>query len=182
LLVYEPPVLAGSAKINLRQTGQPVGNDGWDIGAVEITPIQATELGAPAPEFEVPALHGQSLKLSDYRGKYVLVEFWSSWSQPSLSSVPFLKTVHEQYGPAGKCVVLGLNLDADVETARRFAARLNMNWPQGALGTWLQTPLLAQLGARSVPAAFLIDPAGRLVAANLSGPDISTTIERLLTQ
>jgi peroxiredoxin len=182
LRVYEPPVLCGSAKINLRPISPTAGNDCWDVGTVEMTPIKAIEPGAPVPDFGVAALNGQSLKLSDYRGKYVLVEFWSSWSQPSLSSVPFLKTVHEKYGPTGKCVVLGLNLDADLETARSFATRLHMNWPQGALGSWLQTSLLAQLGARSVPAAFLIDPAGRLVAANLSGPDICRTIERLLNK
>jgi thiol-disulfide isomerase/thioredoxin len=172
LAIFEPPVLLGTVP-NLKLQKETLGSPFPDL---DLQPLAAMALRDTAPECETQTLDGRQLNLTDFRGRHVLVEFWSSWCNSGLSSVPHLRAVIEKYGQ--KIAVVGLNLDNDPALAKRFIDRLRMNWPQGFLGHWSRTSLPAKFGARSLPAAFLFDPEGRLDARNVSGCDMLETIER----
>ena len=89
-----------------------------------------TGAGKPAPEFELQALDGKTIKLSDLRGKAVVVNFWATWCQPCRVEMPWFVDLQKQYGPDG-LQILGINADEDAskEELEKFAKNMGVNYP-----------------------------------------------------
>jgi peroxiredoxin len=85
--------------------------------------------GAQAPDFALASLDGSKVKLSDYRGKAVLLNFWATWCSPCRVEMPWFEDLQKQYGKDG-LVVLGIAMD-DSEPAKiaQFASELGVNYP-----------------------------------------------------
>lgn len=130
-------------------------------GRLEV-PEMAIEI-APAPEIgDVPGLSfvkadGTAGSLADAAGKLTLVHFWASWCAPCKQQLPAVRRLHEQFAPKG-LTTLGLSLDEDGEAWRKSLTSLELPWSQGRL------PSGADAGVSSVPAYWLLDPQGRIVA------------------
>src|SRR5438132_1657241 len=84
--------------------------------------------GASAPEFVRHDTQGRIFRLSDLRGKVVLVDFWASWCTPCLLEIPHLIRLQEQYGPKGLRIV-GISMDESRPALRRAMARFTFNYP-----------------------------------------------------
>ncbi len=80
-----------------------------------------TLVGREAPDFVLKALDGRNLRLSEFRGQVVLVNFWARWAGDSRQEMPALDRINTTYGRAG-LVVLGVSVDEDLGRAREFAA------------------------------------------------------------
>ncbi|MGA2688159.1 MAG: TlpA disulfide reductase family protein [Candidatus Korobacteraceae bacterium] len=90
--------------------------------------------GVPAPDFTLLALDGSSVKLSDFRGKAVLLNFWATWCPPCKVEMPWFEDLQKQYGKDG-LVVLGVAMDdSEPATIAKFASELGVNY-QVLLGT-----------------------------------------------
>ena len=74
------------------------------------------------------------LKLLDFRGKYVLLDFWATWCGPCLGETPYLKAVYDTYGGDERFVMISLRLDKDVEAPQKYVQENGMEWIQGFLG------------------------------------------------
>ncbi len=113
-----------------------------------------------APGFDLKRIDdNKSLKLSDYKGKVVLVDFWATWCPPCRMSIPHLVDLQNKYGSRG-FQVLGISLDrGGVDVVRKFVQKYKINYP-----VMMSTPdvLKAYGGVRSIPQAFLIDRQGRI--------------------
>ena len=85
--------------------------------------------GVPAPDFALPSLDGTRVKLSDYRGKAVLLNFWATWCPPCKVEMPWFADLQKQYGKDG-LVVLGVAMD-DSEPSKiaQFASEMGVNYP-----------------------------------------------------
>ncbi len=85
--------------------------------------------GVQAPDFALVSLDGSKVKLSDYRGKAVLLNFWATWCSPCRVEMPWFEDLQKQYGKDG-LVVLGIAMD-DSEPAKiaQFASELGVNYP-----------------------------------------------------
>jgi cytochrome c biogenesis protein CcmG/thiol:disulfide interchange protein DsbE len=85
---------------------------------------------SPAPDFTLKSLTGESVKLSDFRGKVVLLNFWATWVGPCRILTPWLVELQSQYGPHGLQVV-GVSLDDDATKVEigEFADTLRVNYP-----------------------------------------------------
>ncbi len=80
----------------------------------------ATEVGKPAPEFQLPS-GDKTIKLADYKGKVVYVDFWASWCGPCRQSFPWMNEMQSKYGAQG-LTVLAINVDQKREDAKKFLA------------------------------------------------------------
>lgn len=87
-------------------------------------------LGKPAPVFTLRDLAGHSVRLADYRGKAVLINFWATWCTPCVVEMPWFIALQQKYGPQG-FVVLGVDKDfpEDVPTVPAFARKMALNYP-----------------------------------------------------
>ncbi len=101
------------------------------IAAVVCAPTNAappTLVGKDAPDFVLRALHGPNLRLSEYRGQVVLVNFWARWEGDTREQMHALDRINTTYGRAG-LVVLGVSVDEDVGRAREFAQAMAVSYP-----------------------------------------------------
>jgi peroxiredoxin len=85
--------------------------------------------GLPAPNFVLPTLDGSTIKLSDFRGKAVLLNFWATWCGPCKVEMPWFADLQKQYGKDG-LVILGVAMD-DSAPAKiaQFASEMGVNYP-----------------------------------------------------
>ena len=119
-------------------------------------------VGEPAPEAELPHLDGDgAASIADYRGDWVLVNFWASWCLPCRDESPALQRFHERYRDRG-LVVLGINTQDLSDDALDFVSEFDLTYPQlrdpdGG------SPLSEDaFGATGLPESYLIDPRGDL--------------------
>jgi cytochrome c biogenesis protein CcmG, thiol:disulfide interchange protein DsbE len=111
-----------------------------------------------APEFSLTSAEGRTVRLSDYQGQVVLVDFWATWCPPCRVAVPHMVELQKEYGPQG-FIALGLSMDENAEDLTRFLERTPVNYPilkateetRGAFG-----------GVISIPQVFLIDRKGMI--------------------
>jgi cytochrome c biogenesis protein CcmG/thiol:disulfide interchange protein DsbE len=117
-------------------------------------------VGDPAPDKELSELGGDgSGEIADYRGRWVLVNFWASWCTPCRSEAPALETFQRQHSPQG-FTVLGINLDDTSDDAIAFVRRFGLTYPQLRDGDG--SDRRDAYGMTGFPESFLVDPAGKL--------------------
>src|SRR6202521_2752926 len=87
-----------------------------------------TLVGREAPDFVLKALDGRNLRMSEFRGQVVLVNFWARWAGDSRQEMPALDRINTTYNRAG-LVVLGVSVDEDVGRAREFAGAMKVSYP-----------------------------------------------------
>jgi peroxiredoxin len=87
-----------------------------------------TLVGREAPDFVLKSLDGRNLRLSEYRGQVVLVNFWARWASDSRQEMPALDRINTTYNRAG-LVILGVSVDEDAHRAREFADAMKVRYP-----------------------------------------------------
>jgi len=126
-----------------------------------------------APEFSLPALTGQTLTLSAYRGKVVLLDFWATWCDPCREEIPHFVEFQNKYQGKGLQIV-GISMDDGPEPVRAFYQSFHINYPV-AMGNAKTGELYG--GVLGLPITFLIGRDGRIVARHIGATDTSV-IER----
>ena len=128
--------------------------------------IYNAEIGEQAPMFELTADDGSGASLGDYRGKYVLLNFWATWCPPCIQELPSLNTLHRELEPNG-LVVLGISVDENKQAYENFLERFNVAFPT------VRDPEMAvasRYGTSMYPETYLIDPDG-YVLRKYEGPE-----------
>ena len=131
-----------------------------------------------APEIGAEDLQGQAVKLSDYRGKVVLVDFWATNCPPCLEEFPKMKQLYAEHHQKGFEIV-GVSLDENPEEVKSFQTNWNLPW------RLVVTPAkIRQLRDRykvlTIPSVYLLDKQGRVVQLDIRGRDLRTAVEREL--
>lgn len=134
-----------------------------------------------APDFELTALDGSTVKLSSLKGKVVLLDFWATWCPPCRKMIPELKKVYSKYKDKG-VVVIGISLDeGSISTIKSFADNTGINYPV-VRGDHALSKAYGYINA--IPTSFIIDKAGVIRDKHTgfqSAKDIETVINDLLT-
>jgi peroxiredoxin len=129
-------------------------------------------VGHPAPDFELKTLEGKKVKLSDYRGKGVLLNFWATWCGPCREETPWLVALQKQYQAQG-LQVIGVVNDSSAEDVKEFASAFSMNYTILVGKDTVEDAYEVQ----GLPTSIFIDPSGKMVAQVLGSPDTKDEIE-----
>lgn len=138
--------------------------------------------GAIAAEIEATTLDGKPLKLSDYKGQYVLLDFWATWCGPCIGEIPQLQAVHDAFGSDERFTILSLSVDEKVEAARKFQEKRNLPWPQAFVGGGIHGSIPGKFGVEAIPAFVLIDPDGKIVDRGMRGDEIKKAVAKVLAR
>jgi cytochrome c biogenesis protein CcmG/thiol:disulfide interchange protein DsbE len=112
----------------------------------------------PAPDFTLPGIDGKPVKLSDYKGKVIILDFWATWCPPCKAEIPSFIALADMFRDKG-LVIIGAALD-DESRVKAFAAQLKMNYPVCIAN---QDIASAYGGVRGIPTTFVIDKTGMIV-------------------
>lgn len=136
-------------------------------------------IGQKAPDFEATDIDGKPVKLSSYLGsRYVLIDFWASWCAPCRKENPNLVKAYAKY--AENLEIVGISLDNSTTPWKKAIEADGLTWPQLVdLNAWAGEGVKSY-GVRLIPANFLIDKDGIIVARNLKGDDLDRTLDNLL--
>jgi thiol-disulfide isomerase/thioredoxin len=150
-----------------------------DLGVINM--LAQLHPGDEAPDFAVKTVDGQTVKLSDYKGKYVLLDFWAAWSAPSMAEMPKLKETYAAFGNDPRFAMIGLNLDTNLASARAFSTGNQMGWTQGFLGKWSESDVPDRYGIESIPFVMLIDQSGRVLITAMDARTIKSAVHVALS-
>jgi len=123
-------------------------------GQLSVQPI-----GEPAPDFRLKTTDGREIKLSDYRGRPVVVSFWASWCVPCMVEMPELVNFYEKQG--GNVALLAVSIDDTAEDARDYASHHHLPFPVLYDGT---KRVASGYAVEGIPALFVVDPNGTIRA------------------
>ena len=131
---------------------------------VPAAPPSQSLLDHPAPAFTVTDFEGHRVRLTDYRGKVVLLNFWATWCAPCQIEMPVFAHWQKDLGPAG-LQIIGVSMDDNSSDARHLAMKLGLNYPL-AMGN--ERLGMRYGGVLGLPLTFLIDRQG-IVRARIDG-------------
>jgi peroxiredoxin len=197
-----PDVLAGDYRLSISSKSPTVPNlrgdisftvpempggrsdDSLDVGEIKTYPAAPPQPGDPAPLFEITTFEGKPLKLADFKGKHVLLNFWRSDDAKSLADMTALKTAQAAWGKDQRFVLIGLNLDGTPAAAQKYATDNALTWVQGYLGERSDVPLRYGLRALAStttwsagPKSVLIGPDGLIIRPDVRGTGIAFALE-----
>ena len=135
--------------------------------------------GQTVPELSLPSMTGDTIKLSNIKGKIILIDFWASWCAPCRRNNPFLVYLYKKYKSKG-LEIYGLSIDDEKERWLKAVRKDKLLWPQVMDNKGWDSPSALSYGVDAIPANFLLDKNRILIARNLEGLDLEKKIKELL--
>ena len=154
----------------------------WDMALARSKEMNATMwVGKTAPEISLPDVNGKEIKLSSYRGKYVLVDFWASWCKPCRHENPVVVNAYQKY-KAKNFDILGVSLDDKKENWVEAIKEDNLTWTHVSdLQGWSSAVVpVYNFGQVGIPYNVLLDPEGKVIAERLRGADLEAKLAEVL--
>ena len=163
-------------KIAELEKSQQGGGSGDAAGGEEPSAIK---VGQVAPDFTLPDPSGKMISLNSFRGKYVLVDFWASWCGPCREENPNVVKAYQQY--KGKnFTILGVSLDKTKDKWQQAIKEDGLAWNHVSDLKFWDSAVVPLYGINAIPTNFLLDPQGKVIAANLRGPALEAKLQEVL--
>ncbi len=138
-----------------------------------------TAIGSTAANFTLPTPEGKKIQLSDFRGRYLLLDFWASWCGPCRQENPNVVKAYQMFKNKG-FTVLGVSLDEDADKWKEAIQEDKLNWTHVSdLHGW-KSDCVALYGIEAIPSNFLLDKEGKIIAKNLRGKDLEDKLAEIL--
>ncbi len=142
-------------------------------------PASSPQVGSMAPDFTLNSMENKRVALSSFKGKYVLIDFWASWCPPCRAENPYVVAAYKKYKNKN-FTILGVSLDEEKTKWEEAIAKDALTWTHVSdLKGW-QSEVAEQYGLRSIPANFLLDPSGKIIATDLRGEALDKMLRQIL--
>lgn len=138
-------------------------------------------VGSTFPDFDKKDLNGKPLSIANFKGKVVLIDFWATWCPPCRAEVPNVVAVYNKYHSKG-FEIIGISLDREADKGKleSYTKENKMPWQQFFDGKYWQNELSTKYGVNSIPATYLLDGQGKIIAKNLRGEDLEQAVAKAL--
>jgi peroxiredoxin len=141
--------------------------------------IKGVSVGAPAPEIALNDTTGTPVPLSSLRGKYVLIDFWASWCGPCRAENPNVVRMYNKFKDKG-FAIYSVSLDQAKANWTKAIRNDNLTWTHVSDLKFWQSAAAQQYGVQAIPATFLLDKDGKIIAKNLRGDALEQKLEEVL--
>lgn len=156
----------------------------------KIGQMKMPAVGASAPpvgsakwrsDFSAPNPEGKTVSLKESLGKVTIVDFWASWCGPCRKENPNVVAIYKELHSKGLNII-GVSLDKEASAWKEAIAKDNLSWTQVSNLKFWEEPIAKQYGVESIPATFILDSSGKVVAQDLRGPELRAKILELLAK
>ena len=135
--------------------------------------------GTAAPDFALATPDGKTVKLSDMRGKYVVLDFWASWCPDCRKEAPAVVELYKKYSDKGIAFV-GVSMDTNVEAWRAACEKYGITYPQvSELKKFHDTDISKAYGVKWIPSIVVIDQDGKVALATVVTERLASYLEAL---
>lgn len=136
-------------------------------------------LNQPAPEISMPDVNGKMVNLSDFKGKFVLVDFWASWCAPCRAENPNVVAAYNKFKDKN-FTILGVSLDEDKAAWQQAIAKDKLTWTHiSDLKMW-ESAAVPAYSIEGIPFNVLLNPQGKIIASGLRGEQLFTRLQEVL--
>ncbi|MEL4308355.1 TlpA disulfide reductase family protein [Joostella sp. CR20] len=153
-----------------------------DLGntiATELKKLNKFSIGAAAPDFSGPTPEGETVSLKESLGKVTILDFWAAWCKPCRAENPNLVKLYADYHEKGLNVV-GVSLDRKAEDWKKAIEEDNLPWTHISNLKFWQDPIAQEYNIRAIPATFILDENGNIIAKDLRGQALKDKIASIL--
>ena len=140
---------------------------------------KSTAIGATAPDFSGPTPEGKELSLKEAMGKVTIIDFWAAWCKPCRVENPNVVKIYNKYHSKGLNII-GVSLDRKEEDWKKAIADDNLSWNHISSLDYFNDAVAKLYNVEAIPATFILDENGVIIAKNLRGDELESKISELL--
>lgn len=139
-----------------------------------------TGIGAQAPEIVVQTPDGETIKLSDFRGKVTMIDFWAAWCKPCRAENPNVVRLYNKYKDKG-FEIFGVSLDQDKEKWIQAIKQDGLTWKHGSELRFWQSSFVPAYNLDGIPMTYLLDENGVIIAKGLRGQQLEAKLQEIFS-
>eukprot|EP00388_Colpodella_angusta_P008439 GDKJ01023082.1.p2 GENE.GDKJ01023082.1~~GDKJ01023082.1.p2 ORF type:complete len:369 (+),score=27.06 GDKJ01023082.1:2108-3214(+) len=144
-----------------------------------VAKLKAVQVGQMAPDFSINSIDGKTIKLADFKGKFVLIDFWASWCAPCRAENPNVVKAYQKYN-SRNFTILGISLDKDKAAWAQAIKQDGLTWNHASELADFEGPTVRLYQVEAIPSSFLLDPTGKIIARNLRAEELDNFLNKTL--
>ncbi len=139
--------------------------------------MKPVTIGQKAPDFIINGIDGKPVKLADYKGKYVMLDFWASWCVPCRNENPNVVRLYGIYHQKGLNII-GISLDTDKAAWQKAVNDDKLTWAHGSNLMRFEGPTELDYRIEAIPSNFILNPQGVIIAKNITGAKLEDFLKK----